>query len=74
MVDDRSWLIRDLVVEAGHWYAGKQILISRIKVERISYEESKVYVNLTKADIQQTVATGAARPGGEDHGMEKLIG
>jgi sporulation protein YlmC with PRC-barrel domain len=74
MVDDRSWMIRDLVVEAGHWYAGKQILISKIKVERISYEEAKVYVNLTKADVQQIVANGACRTGDENQGMEKLIG
>jgi sporulation protein YlmC with PRC-barrel domain len=73
-VDDRSWTIRDLVVETGHWYAGKQILISTVKVERISYDESKVYVNLTKADIQQTVENGVARAGGDSHGMEKLIG
>jgi sporulation protein YlmC with PRC-barrel domain len=74
MVDDRSWTIRDLVVEAGHWYAGKQILISTIKLERISNAESKVYVNLTRADIRQTVENGAARAGGDNRGMEKLIG
>lgn len=54
MVDDKSWAIRELVVETGHWYSGKEILIAPRKVERISYEESKVLVNLTKADIQQT--------------------
>ena len=64
MVDDRSWAIRDLVVETGHWYSGKEILFSPGKIERISYEESKVFVNLTKADIQRTaehdlVKTGA---------------
>jgi len=54
LVNDKSWAIRDLVVETGHWYSGKEILISHSKVERISYEESKVFVNLTKADIQRT--------------------
>jgi hypothetical protein len=53
-MDDRSWAIRDLVVEAGHWYSGKEILIAPAKVERISYEESTIFVNLTKADIQRT--------------------
>jgi len=53
-VDDRSWAIRELVVETGHWYAGKEILIKSDKVERISYEESKIFVSLTKADIQRT--------------------
>jgi hypothetical protein len=54
LVDDKSWVIRDLVIETGHWYAGKEILIPTGKVDQISYEESKVVVNLTKADIQQT--------------------
>jgi hypothetical protein len=66
LVDDRSWEIADVVVETGHWYAGKEVMIPASKIERISYEESKVYVTLTKADIQQTpenqVAKGGVRP------------
>jgi uncharacterized protein YrrD len=54
MVDDKSWAIRDLSVETGHWYRGKEIFISPGKIDRISYEDSKVFVNLTKADIQGT--------------------
>ena len=54
LVDDRSWEIREFVIETGHWYSGKEILIPPSKVERISYKESKVFVSLTKADIQQT--------------------
>jgi len=54
MADDKSWAIRELVVETGHWYAGKEILIAPTKIERISYEDSKVFVNLTKADIERT--------------------
>ena len=69
MVDDRSWEIRDLVVEAGHWYAGQRILISPSRVKRISYEESKVYVDLSKLDIQQTVENDHARVGAQDRGV-----
>ena len=54
LVDDRSWEIRELVIETGHWYSGKEILIPTSKVERISYDESKVFVNLIMADIKQT--------------------
>jgi len=63
MVDDKSWAIRELVVETGHWYAGKEIMIAPGKVERISYEESKVFVTLTKADIQQTAEHHLAHAG-----------
>lgn len=54
LVDDRSWAIHNLVVETGHWYAGKKVLVSTERVERISYEESKVFVNLAMADIKTT--------------------
>jgi len=54
LVDDRNWAIRELVVEAGHWYSGKEIRIPTSKVERISYKDMKVFVNLSKADINMT--------------------
>ena len=54
LMDDKSWSIRDLVVQAGHWYAGKEVYIAPAQIERISYEESTVYVKLTRADIQRT--------------------
>lgn len=61
MVDAKSWAIRDFVVDAGHWYSGKEILIASGTVERISYEESKVFVNLTKADIQRTAENAVVK-------------
>ncbi len=70
LVDDRSWAIRELVVETGHWYSGKEILISPSKIERISYEDSKVFVNLTKADIQRTAENDIAKTGAGNHGAK----
>jgi len=61
LVDDKSWTIQELVIETGHWYSGKEILISPSKVKRISYEEAKVFVSLTKADIQQTAENEISR-------------
>ncbi|MDI1250346.1 MAG: PRC-barrel domain-containing protein [Lacunisphaera sp.] len=63
MVDDRSWAIGELAVDAGHWYAGKEVLIPTGKVERISYEDSAVFVSLTKADIQHTAEHHVAKSG-----------
>ena len=63
MVDDKSWAIRALVVEAGHWYSGKEILIAPAKVGLISYENSSVFVTLTKAEIERTTEHHLARTG-----------
>ncbi len=54
LADTDNWVISELVVEAGHWYSGKEIRISPAKVERVSFEESTVFVSLTKADIERT--------------------
>ena len=61
MVSVKSWAISSLVVETGHWYSGKEVLIPHAKVERISYEESKVYVSLSKTDIAGTVEHETAK-------------
>ena len=53
-VDDQSWQIRNILIETGHWYAGKEIRMAPLKIERISYEESKVFVNVTRNDIERT--------------------
>ena len=63
MIDDKSWAVRQLAVETGHWYAGKEILIPANAVERISYEDSKVFVKLTKAAIQHTAEHDVVKTG-----------
>ena len=62
-VDDVSWTIRDFAVEAGHWYLGKEILIPTGMIERISDGEAKVFVNLTREDIQRTAEGDVAHTG-----------
>jgi hypothetical protein len=51
IMDDKSWEICHLVVETGHRYSGKEIVISPKHIDRISYEESKVFANVTKDAI-----------------------
>ena len=62
LADDRKWLIRELVIETGHWYSGKETTICASKVSRISFEDKQVFVNLTKAEIQLAAEKEAVRP------------
>ena len=55
LVSGKNWVLREIVVESGHWYSGKGIHIPTEKIFRISYNESTVYVDSTKAAL-----TGAA--------------
>jgi len=51
IMDDENWAICHLVIETGHWFAGKQIAISPEQIDRISSVESKIFVKVTKEAI-----------------------
>ena len=63
MVNDENWTIRILIVEAGRWYAGREILLSARKVRRISAEESMVFMDLALAEICPTAGNQSAPAG-----------
>lgn len=54
LVDEESWAIREVIIQIGHWYSARHIRISPRDIERISYEQSTMFVLLTKDDIQRT--------------------
>lgn len=60
IMDDRSWAICKLVVKTGHRLTGKEIQIPVRKVDRICYEDSTVFVNLTIEAIEQCSVHGVA--------------
>jgi hypothetical protein len=53
IVDDETWAIRYLVIDTNNWWPGKEVLLSPRWIERVSWEDSKVYVNLSREAIQQ---------------------
>ncbi len=53
MMDAESWAVRRLVIKTGHRLSGKEVLISTSQVDRISYEESTVFVSLTRESVEQ---------------------
>jgi hypothetical protein len=63
MMDAPSWAIRQLVIKTGHRFSGNEVVIPVSKVDRISWDESKVFVNLTKAAILQAPARDDASAG-----------
>ena len=51
VVDDKNWAIQYVVVDTGKWLSGKRVMILPSQINRISWDESKVYVDLTKDAI-----------------------
>jgi hypothetical protein len=66
MMDAQSWAIRQLVIKTGHRFSGKEVQIPTRAVERISYPDSTVFVNLTKEGVEQSPAHQLAPVGATD--------
>ena len=66
MMDDKSWAIGQVVIKTGHRLSGKEVQIPSGKVDRISWDESKVFVNLTKEAVEQSPAPHLAPAGAVD--------
>jgi len=56
LMDDQSWAIGELVIKVGHRFTGKEVQIPVGKVNRISYDESKVFVDLTTDAVERSAA------------------
>jgi uncharacterized protein YrrD len=54
IIDDETWAIRYLTIDTRNWWPGKKVLISPRWIERVSWGESKVFVNLSRATIKQS--------------------
>src|ERR1019366_3718260 len=54
IIDDETWAIRYLEVDTRNWWPGKKVLVSPKWIERVSWDESKVFVNLLREHIKQS--------------------
>ena len=54
IIDDQTWAIRYLIIKTGNWWSGKKVLVSPLWIGRVSWDESKVFVNLTREAIKQS--------------------
>jgi hypothetical protein len=54
IIDDETWAIRYLIVDTHNWWPGKKVLVSPQWIERVSWDERKVFVNLSRETIKQS--------------------
>ena len=54
VVDDDNWTFRYLIVGTRNWWPGKKVLVSPQWIERVSWEESKAFINLSRETIQKS--------------------
>ena len=66
VMDDQSWAICQLVIKTGHRLSGKELQMTTGKVDRISYPESTVFVNLTQEAVAPSPAHSTVQIGAAD--------
>lgn len=54
IIDDDTWAIRYLIVDTANWWPGKKVLVAPQWIKSVSWQESKVYVNLSRETIKQS--------------------
>ncbi|MGA3141637.1 MAG: PRC-barrel domain-containing protein [Verrucomicrobiota bacterium] len=54
IIDDETWAIRYLIIDTHNWWPGKKVLVSPQWIERVSWGERKVFVNLSRETIKQS--------------------
>jgi hypothetical protein len=58
IVDDETWELRYLVIDTGHWWWGKKVLVAPGWATRVSWEESKLRSWFTLADVSRFPPVG----------------
>ncbi|MDR3491673.1 MAG: PRC-barrel domain-containing protein [Gammaproteobacteria bacterium] len=54
IIDDETWAIRYLIISTRNWWPGKKVLVSPQWIERVSWDEKTVFVNLLRETIKQS--------------------
>jgi len=54
ILDDDIWTIRYLVIDTRNWLPGRSVLISPEWIEKISWADSKVWIDQTKDQIKNS--------------------
>lgn len=54
VIDDDTWAIRYLIVDTRNWWPGNMVLVSPQWIDRVSWEEAKVFVSLSRDSIRRS--------------------
>jgi sporulation protein YlmC with PRC-barrel domain len=54
IIDEENWAIRYLIINAQNWWPGKMVLVSPQWIKSVSWDDSKVFINLTREAIKQS--------------------
>jgi hypothetical protein len=62
LVDEQTWAIRYLVVDTRNWLPGRKVVIAPAWIRSVSWEESKVHVDLSRSEVEGAPEYDPSRP------------
>jgi len=60
--DEDKWTVRYIVVTTGTWLTGRSVLVSPLSVDRLRWNDGRVDVRLTEAQIKAAPSADLAQP------------
>ena len=54
MINEENWEIVSVVVSTHNWWPGKTVVLAPANVKRVSVNERKIYVDLTRQEIKDS--------------------
>lgn len=70
--DDKAWVIRYLVVDAGAWLANRLVLISPIAIGKPHWDEKILPVSITQEQVRNSPDIDTRKPVSRQHEMDHL--
>ena len=68
--DDRAWIVRYLVVEAGAWLASRKVLVSPIAIGSADWPERLLHVRMTMDQVKKSPDIDTDKPVSRQHEVE----
>lgn len=70
--DEKTWVIRYLVVDAGTWLLSRKVLISPIAIGQPNWTEKVLPVSITKAQVRDSPDIDTEKPVSRQHELRYL--
>jgi uncharacterized protein YrrD len=70
--DDRTWVIRYMIVDTSNWSTGKKVLLSPSVIQQPDMANKQILVQLTKNQIQDSPDIDTKKPVSRQHGGDFL--
>lgn len=72
LVDDKFWIIRYMIIDTRNWLPGRKVLVAPDWIERFTWTERKVDVNMTRREIKDSPEYDPSTPFSREY-EEKLF-